>query len=87
MIARNPCRVTALVLLVAMAGCGCAEKEPVTEVPSKFCDSKPTGKTGTRTWSECVQIGKNTCGSTVKKSRATEELETTCRFVTWRDRP
>ncbi|BCB28404.1 hypothetical protein SKTS_32900 [Sulfurimicrobium lacus] len=78
-------RVFALIALVAITGCGCADKEPVTEVPSQFCDSKLTGKTGKRTWSECVQIGKNTCGSTVKKSRATEQLETICRFVTWRD--
>lgn len=79
-------KIIVLLLIVALAGCGCAEKEPVTEVPSKFCESKPTGKTGVRNWEECVQVGKNICGSKVKKSRATEELETSCRFVVWRDR-
>ena len=79
--------VHSMLFVAALAGCGCAEKEPVTEVPSKFCESKPTGKTGVRNWEECVQVGKNTCGSKVKKSRSTEELETSCRFVVWRDRP
>jgi hypothetical protein len=79
-------RTPALLLFVALAGCGCDEKEPVTEVPSKFCESKPTGQTGVRNWEECVQVGKNACGSRVKKTRPTEELLTSCRFVIWRDR-
>lgn len=78
-------KITALLLIMVLTGFGCAEKEPVTEVPSKFCESKPTGKIGVRNWEECVQVGKNTCGSKVKKSRTTEELETSCRFVVWRD--
>lgn len=75
-----------IAVVMALAGCGCSEREPVTEVPSKFCESTLTGKTSIRKWSECVQVGKNTCASKINKSKPTEELETVCRFVTWRDK-